>query len=33
MDPNNAIICRCAEGMELVMKGQIEEAARLFVVS
>jgi len=28
MDPNNAIIRLCAEGMELEMKGQIEEAAR-----
>ena len=33
MDPNNAIIRRCAEGMELEMKGQIKEAARLFAVS
>jgi hypothetical protein len=33
MDPNNAIIRLCAEGMELEMKGQIEEAARLFAVS
>jgi hypothetical protein len=33
MDPNNAIIRRCAEGMELEMKGQIEEAARLFAVA
>ena len=33
MDPNNAIIRLCAEGMELEMKVQIEEAARLFAVS
>ena len=33
MDPNNAIVRLCAEGMELEMKGQIEEAARLFAVA
>ena len=33
MDPNNAIIHRCTERMQLEMKGQIEEAARLFVVA
>ena len=33
MDRNDAIIRLCAESMELEMKGQIEEAARLFAVA
>jgi len=33
MDPDNAIIRLCAEGMELEMKGQNEEAARLFAAA
>jgi hypothetical protein len=33
MDPNNAIIRLCVEGMELEIKGQIEEAAKLFTVA
>ena len=33
MDPNNAIVRLCVEGMELEMKGQIEEAARIFAVA
>jgi hypothetical protein len=33
MDPNNAIVRLCAEGMEPEMKGQIDEAARLFAMA